>query len=74
MKLFVTRFVQDDGKNAKAFRKNVIKIKKSKDCDLVKFAFILYNLHVKLGRSLKTLSKATKQESKQLKPTPETVR
>lgn len=52
MKLFVTAFVQCDGKMTSPFRKNVVKIKKSEDRDLVKFVFILYNLHVKLGQSL----------------------
>ena len=53
MKQIVTLFVQYDEKMQNLFRKNVVKIKKSKDCDLAKFAFILYNLHVKLGQSLR---------------------
>ena len=58
----VTVFVQYNGKMQIPSRKNVIKLKKSKDCDLAKFAFILYNLHVKLGRSLMGFDK-NKQES-----------
>jgi len=44
-----------------------MKIKKSKETDLVKFAFILYNLHVKLGQSLGMPPKMTIGRNRQPK-------
>jgi len=67
LKLFVTQFVQGAEKTMRRFEKNVMKIKKSKETDLVKFAFILYNLHVKLGQSLGMPPKMTIGRNRQPK-------